>query len=43
MVNPQFGRMDYAQISIVPAADTLSAPVTPSPSPSSAPQLKPPC
>jgi hypothetical protein len=42
-VNPQFGRLDYGQFSIVPAANTLSAPVRPSPKPSTAPQLKPPC
>jgi hypothetical protein len=43
LVNPQFGRLDYGQLSIVPAANTLSVPVTPSPSPTTAPQLKPPC
>jgi peptidyl-prolyl cis-trans isomerase SurA len=42
-INPQFGRLDYGQFSIVPAANTLSAPVTPSPKPSTAPQLKPQC
>lgn len=31
-VNPQFGRLDYAQYAVVPAADTLSRPAgTPSP------------
>jgi hypothetical protein len=42
-INPQFGRLDYGQLSIVPAANTLSKPVTPSPKPSTAPLLKPPC
>jgi hypothetical protein len=42
-INPQFGRMDYSELSVIPAANTLSAPVTPAPSPSPAPQLKPPC
>ena len=33
-VSPQFGRMDYSQYSVVPAADTLSRPAgTPSPAP----------
>jgi hypothetical protein len=43
MVNPRFGQLDYSQLSIVPAANALSAPVTPSPSPSTRPALKPPC
>jgi SurA-like N-terminal domain len=42
-VNPQFGQLDYRQLSIVPAATTLSAPQRPSPSPTSAPQLRPAC
>jgi hypothetical protein len=42
-INPQFGRMDYGQLTVIPAATPLSAPVTPSPSPSTAPQLKPAC
>jgi hypothetical protein len=42
-INPQFGRLDYSQFSIIPAATALSAPVTPSPSPTAAPALKPPC
>jgi len=42
-INPQFGRLDYSQLSIIPAATALSAPVTPSPSPTTAPALKPPC
>lgn len=43
MVNPRFGQLDYSQLSIIPAATALSAPVTPSPSPSTRPALKPPC
>ena len=42
-INPQFGRLDYSQLSVIPAATALSAPVTPSPSPSTRPALKPPC
>ena len=42
-INPQFGRLDYSQLSIIPATTSLSAPVTPSPSPTTAPSLKPPC
>jgi hypothetical protein len=43
MINPQFGRLDYSQLSVIPADTALSAPVTPSPSPTAAPALKPPC
>jgi hypothetical protein len=42
-INPQFGRMDYGQFSIVPAAVTLSAPQVPSPAPTSSPLYTPPC
>jgi SurA N-terminal domain len=45
-VNPQFGELDYRQISVVPAPDKLAAsPGTPSPSPSgtAAPQTTPHC
>ncbi len=47
-VNPQFGTVDYSQLAIVPAADTLSRPgpgesPAASASPSAAPQLAPPC
>src|SRR5487761_1082519 len=45
-VNPQFGRLDYSQLGVVPAGNTLSAPepgASPSPSPTSAPQYSPPC
>lgn len=45
-VSPQFGRLDYSQLALVPAADTLSAPepgASPSPSPSSPPKFSPPC
>jgi hypothetical protein len=47
-VSPQFGRLDYSQLDLVPAADTLSAPEpgaspTPTPSSSAPPQYSPPC
>jgi hypothetical protein len=42
-VNPRFGQLDYSQLSVIPAATALSAPVTPSPSPTTRPALKPPC
>lgn len=42
-INPQFGRMDYSQLSIIPAAQTLSAPQGGIPSPSTAPQVTPAC
>jgi peptidyl-prolyl cis-trans isomerase SurA len=42
-VNPQFGRMDYNQLSIIPAATKLSAPPGGTPTPSPKPQLTPPC
>jgi hypothetical protein len=42
-LNPQFGRLDYSQLSVIPAVSTLSAPQTPSPSPTSKPQLSPAC
>jgi peptidyl-prolyl cis-trans isomerase SurA len=45
-VSPQFGRLDYSQLALVAAADTLSAPepgASPSPSPSTAPRFTPPC
>lgn len=42
-INPQFGRMDYASLSVIPAATPLSAPTVPAPSPSSKPALTPPC
>jgi hypothetical protein len=45
-VNPQYGALDYRGISVVPAADKLSAlPGKPSPSPTgtAAPQLSPHC
>ncbi len=43
IINPQFGRLNYAQLSVIPAANTLSAPVAPAPSPTAAPQLTPAC
>ena len=45
-VNPQYGRLDYAQYSIIPAPTTLSAvggSPRPAASPSASPQLKPAC
>jgi hypothetical protein len=42
-VNPRFGRMNYAQDTVIPAVTKLSAPQTPAPSPSPAPVLTPPC
>jgi hypothetical protein len=42
-VNPQFGRMDYRQLSVIPAGPTLSAPQGGVPTPSPKPQLTPPC
>jgi SurA N-terminal domain len=47
-VNPQYGTLDYSQLDVVPAANTLSAPEpgaspSPSASASSKPQLTPPC
>jgi hypothetical protein len=43
LVNPQFGRLDYAQLAVIPAANNLSAPVSPSPASSTRPALTPPC
>ena len=42
-VNPQYGQLDYASYSVIPAPSTLSAPTTPAPSPSPEPQLTPAC
>jgi hypothetical protein len=45
-INPQYGTLDYSQLNVVPAADTLSAPepgASASASPSAKPQLTPPC
>ena len=42
-VNPQFGRVDYGQLSIIPAALTLSAPEGGVPAPSPSPRLTPAC
>jgi hypothetical protein len=42
-VNPQFGRMDYSQLAVIPAPLTLSAPQGGVPIPSPAPQLTPAC
>jgi len=42
-VNPQFGRLDYNQLSVIPAALKLSAPPGGVPTPSPKPQLTPPC
>ena len=42
-VNPQFGRMDYNQLSVIPAVTKLSAPPGGTPTPTPKPQLTPPC
>ena len=42
-VNPQFGQLDYASLSVIAAPSRLSAPVVPSPSPTAKPRLTPPC
>jgi hypothetical protein len=42
-VNPQYGQLDYATYSVIPAPSSLSAPTTPSPAPSPKPQLTPAC
>jgi hypothetical protein len=42
-VNPQFGRLDYSQLAVIPAALKLSAPPGGVPTPSPKPQLTPPC
>jgi hypothetical protein len=42
-INPQFGRMDYRQLSVVPAPPSLSGPSPATPAPRPAPQLTPPC
>lgn len=45
-VNPQFGELDYNQVSVVPAANKLAAGTaspSPSASPSASPQLTPAC
>jgi hypothetical protein len=42
-VNPQFGRMDYATLSVIAAPTKLSGPPVPSPSPTARPRLTPPC
>jgi hypothetical protein len=42
-VNPQFGQLDYASLSVIAAPSKLSAPVVPAPSPTAKPRLTPPC
>lgn len=42
-INPQFGRMDYSSLSVVPAPLTLSAPEGGLPSPSQSVRPAPPC
>jgi hypothetical protein len=45
-VNPQFGRLNYAQLGVVPAPSTLSAPEgapSPAPTASGKPEYSPPC
>jgi SurA-like protein len=42
-INPQYGRMDYSRLAVVPAPPTLSAPEGPRPSPQPSTQLTPAC
>jgi len=42
-INPQYGRLDYGQLTIIPAVPGLSAPPGGAASPSAAPRLTPPC
>ena len=42
-INPQFGQLDYGQLTVVPAAAKLSAPQGGTRTPSAKPQLTPPC
>jgi hypothetical protein len=42
-VNPQFGRLDYGQLSVIAAESALSAPQGGEPTPSPKPQLTPQC
>lgn len=42
-VNPQFGQLDYSQLTVIPATLKLSAPQGGVPTPSPKPQLAPPC
>jgi hypothetical protein len=42
-INPQYGRMDYSQLTIIPAVSKLSAPQGGVATPSPKPQLTPPC
>ena len=42
-VNPQYGALDYSQISVVPAPNRLAAAASPSPSATASPQLTPHC
>lgn len=42
-INPQFGRLDYRQLAVVPAASTLSAPAGARPLPSPSAQPGPAC
>jgi hypothetical protein len=42
-VNPQYGRLDYTQLSVVSASSGLSGVAAPSPSATAAPGLKPAC
>jgi hypothetical protein len=42
-INPQFGRLDYGQLAVIPAVSGLSAPAGGAASPSAAPKLTPPC
>jgi len=42
-INPQYGRMDYSRLAVIPATLTLSAPEGPTPSPRPSTQLTPAC
>jgi hypothetical protein len=42
-INPQFGRLDYAQLTVIPAVSTLAAPAVPTPKATPVPDLTPRC
>jgi hypothetical protein len=42
-INPQFGQLDYAQLTVVAAASTLAAPAVPTPKATPVPELSPRC
>lgn len=43
VINPQFGRLNYAQISVIPSVSSVAAPASPSPGATPAPELSPRC